>query len=129
MKSQPLHGAVASRKCDLLLSSCAALPLIALLLFYAFVLTVRQALGYWPTPNQPDPKQLGLDLYYYSSMMLLVVAYLSPLAVAAILALRLVLPRDRPQMLAALVAFAITYSFFVALQSFDPGGFFGWFFD
>ena len=129
MTSQPLHDAVPGQRHDLLLSLCAALPLIALLLFYSLVLMVRVTLGYWPTRNRPDPKQLGLDLYCYSLMLLLVVAYLSPLAVASVLALRLAFLRYRPRKLTALPIFAIAYVLLLALRSADPGGFFLWFFD
>jgi hypothetical protein len=39
----------------------AAYPLAWLALLYAFVVRARLHLGHWPTPYQPDPKDLGLQ--------------------------------------------------------------------
>lgn len=42
----------------------ASAPVAWLLLFGLFILRARTALGRWPAPYQPDPKELGFDLHY-----------------------------------------------------------------
>ncbi len=37
--------------------------LVQLALFYGFVLRARFALGRWPEPYRPDPKQLGFSVH------------------------------------------------------------------
>lgn len=48
-----------------------AWPLIWLILFGMFVLRARLALGVWPLPHQPDPKDLGFTLHYWTLMITL----------------------------------------------------------
>jgi len=43
-----------------LLWALAAVPLMALVLLGTMAVRVRLAEGYWPTQNQPDPKELGI---------------------------------------------------------------------
>lgn len=37
-----------------------AVPAVWLLIFVAFCVFARLKLGYWPTPDHPDPKTLGV---------------------------------------------------------------------
>lgn len=49
-------------------------PLAWLLTFAAFALRARLALGRWPTPYRPDPKDLGFDVHYLAVVLGLLVA-------------------------------------------------------
>ncbi len=98
--------------------------------FWLFVLRARLALGRWPFPYDPDPKDLGFSIHYYflvlgfasvpaSIITLLVVAGLSWRAMRAAGA--------RPLFMAS-VAVA-TYAAIIAFARYDPGWFFAWFGD
>ena len=47
-----------------LMWSLASAPMAWLLLFGLFIGRARVALGRWPAPYQPDPKDLGFDLHH-----------------------------------------------------------------
>ena len=39
-------------------------PVAAFVLLAAYVVTAYTALGYWPRPNLPDPKELGFGVFH-----------------------------------------------------------------
>ncbi len=98
-----------------------------LALFYSFVLRARLALGYWPQPYQPDPKELGFGIHYMAALLGLPLWMVSPLAV---LLLVILLPRsERRHAAAPVLVFALTYLAAWLVLRADPGAFVSWFAD
>lgn len=65
----------------------AATPYVWLLLFALFVLRARLAIGSWPLPYQPDPKDLGFEAHHLAlvaGMPVLFAAALSATAFALV---------------------------------------------
>lgn len=106
----------------------AAYPLCWLALFYSFVLRARLALGYWPAPYQPDPKDLGFTLHH-TAVLLGVVAW--PAVIVAALGSALIGPREMlaRRLLLALARLGLCLLVYYILVSTDPGQFFVWFGD
>ena len=106
------------------------LPLGALAAFYGFVLRARIALGTWPSPYHPDPKDLPFDLH---AMTVWLGTFLLPIpSLLAYIVVALLLRPDsmiRPRARFAIVFyFASLVSWFMLLRT-DPGRFVEWFFD
>jgi hypothetical protein len=104
----------------------AAGPFLWLLLFWAFVLRARLALGYWPAPYRPDPEDLGFLVHHYA---LLGTMPLALLGVAA--AFVLVVPwATRPAgTWRARALPALGAALFLVWVRTDPGRFLYWFGD
>ena len=114
---------------DPFLLACAALPVSGLVVMYGYVLRARIALGEWPRPYRPDPKDLGFSLHHGLAGVFLLVAVLSPIAFAACLLLR---RRDTPRVRhrgTAIAVFATGYALLWLLAWTDPGGFIAWYAD
>ena len=101
----------------------AAAPALWLLLFAAFILRARLALGRWPLPYSPDPKALGYDAHYYAvvgGIPVLFAVAITLIALAPMLARR---PNERWMLpIAAVTGVAGV----ILLAQVDPGGLFTW---
>lgn len=118
-----------STRSDPMLIACAALPLSGVVAMYGLVLRARFALGEWPRPQRPDPKDLGFELHHGLAGLFMIVAVASPVALAACLLLR---RRDDPRVRhrgTALAVFAAGYALLWVLAWTDPGGFLMWYAD
>jgi hypothetical protein len=106
----------------------AAIPFLWMAAFWTFVLRARVALGEWPAPYRPDPKDLGFDIHY----VLLVAGMPLALAAAIVAPALLLRPRaegrSRRQIAAALLALA-GGAILIAWGQIDPGSFLYWFGD
>jgi hypothetical protein len=106
----------------------AAFPIAFLVLFFTYVLRARLHLGYWPSYNHPDPKQLGWRVQHGLLWLgLLNFPYAAGLAVVLAIIGR-VRTRDFPVW--AIICTAVLGSAAViVLGRMDPGGFMDWFCD
>lgn len=105
----------------------ALFPLGYLALFYSYVLRARLALGVWPRPYQPDPKDLGFDLHYLAVLLALPVWFISPILLLIWL---LLWPRGRRKaLLWPFLAFLLIWLLGWLLLRLDPGQFGTWFMD
>ena len=103
--------------------SLASAPVAWLLLFSLFILRARVALGRWPAPYQPDPKDLGFDLHHA-----VIVAGIPVMFTAVLCATALTfLVRDRSERLWRLRVTAMAGLVAVILLArTDPGYVFTW---
>lgn len=106
-----------------LMWSLASAPLLWLLLFGAFILRARVALGRWPAPNQPDPKDLGFDLHHAAIMAGIPLLFTAVLCVVALTLM--VHDRSRRQWLLRVTAVAGLVAVIV-LARVDPAYVFTW---
>ena len=106
-----------------------AIPALAILLFYAFVIAVRLVIGHWPTYGNPDPAQLpGSLLPFDVAVTLLLIA----VGVGPVLLIPAVAAAWRQRfrwLLVPIAAYLASWFILVALAYLDPGGFFDWFAD
>jgi len=70
---------------ELLLACCAAMPWVALVSVYVLAVRASFALGHWPRPMINDPKSFGWPVQYAFSYFLANTAFLSVLAIFALL--------------------------------------------
>ena len=101
-------------------------PAAWVVLFTAFVLRARLALGYWPSPYRPDPKDLDLGIHYTATlagMPLMFAAVFSSVLLAVVVCRRQHFG-VRP-IVPAIVAVA-SLAGVIALAQFDPLGLFTW---
>lgn len=116
-----------AKQCRVLAWLLSLAPLGYLALFYSFVLRARLALGYWPQPYQPDPKELGFGIHYMAALLGLPLWMASPLAV---LLLVILLPRsERRHAAAPVLVFTLTYLATWLVLRADHGAFVSWFAD
>lgn len=107
-----------------------AVPIAGLILFYSFVVRARLALGFWPSPYQPDPKDLGFPLHYNVAMCALGLILTSPAGFLP-LAIRGLSSWDtigRAVVIRA-AAFLVVFSASIGLLIADPGRFLEWLLD
>jgi hypothetical protein len=106
------------------------LPILWFAAFWLFVLRARLALGRWPSPYDPDPKDLGFSIHYYFLVLgfAWVPAAIITLLVVAGLSLRAMRAAGARPWFAASVA-VVTYTVIIAFARYDPGWFFAWFGD
>ena len=106
-----------------LMWSLASAPVAWLLLFGLFVLRARVALGRWPAPYQPDPKDLGFDLHHAAIVAGIPLMFTAVLCATALTFLL----HDRPgrQWLLRVTAVAGLMAV-IALARTDPGYVFTW---
>ena len=108
---------------SLLAWGLASAPVGWLLLFGLFILRARIALGRWPAPYQPDPRDLRFHLHHVA-----IVAGIPLMLAAALCAVVLtVLVHDRPSRAwpIRLTALAGVIAL-IALAQADPGYVFTW---
>ena len=97
-------------------------------MFWAFVLRARLALGRWPVPYDPDPKDLGFTVHHLAIVLGMPVAVTGPLT---LLLMTMLLSRDtkaaggRPALALAIVLQALLFT----IARHDPGHFMYWFAD
>ena len=101
----------------------ASAPVGWLLLFGLFILRARVALGRWPSPYQPDPKDLGFDLHYTAIVAGFPLVFMAVLSVTAMTFL--VHPRSRRPWLIPLGAVTGLVAAILLARS-DPGYVFTW---
>ena len=98
-----------------------------LILFYSFVLRARLALGYWPQPYQPDPKDLGFGIHYAVVLLGLPLWMVSPIVVLLLVALR---PHvGRGKIVSPVLVFGLLYLVVWLVLQMDPRSFGVWFAD
>ncbi len=105
----------------------AAAPILWALAFWSFVLRARLALGYWPYPYNPDPKDLGFPLHYMlvlAGMPLTFTAVAMALILTMVFYRRLRLDHARPA-LAAIVG-VLGIACLLIWGRADPGRFLAW---
>lgn len=106
------------------------LPLAWAVLFAAFVVRARSALGRWPYAYHPDPKDLGFGLHDAAVLWGMQLLFTVPFGlIALLLAVRRrpgLLPRRPWSWLALYVA---SFVALLAAARLDPGGFFNWYAD
>ena len=98
-----------------------------LILFYSFVLRARLALGTWPQPYQPDPKDLGFVVHYAVVLLGLPLWMVSPMAVLFLVALQLSFGRRR--IVLPVLVFGLLYLVAWLVLRMDPGSFLYWLLD
>ncbi|GEM_PF-1359483 len=114
-------------KTDPLLVTCALIPAASLCMFYSFVLRARFALGVWPVPYRPDPKNLGFELHHEAVWLLLEAAFVSPIAFALCAVVHQVVPPLRQRHIGrSLVFFFVGYAMLWLALLADPGSFVEW---
>jgi hypothetical protein len=102
-------------------------PASYLILFYSFVLRAQLALGYWPQPYQPDPKDLDFGLHYAAVLLGRPLWMVSPAAVLLVVALQ---PRfGRRKLVLPALVFGLLYLAAWLVLRMDPGAFGHWFAD
>lgn len=105
------------------------LPLAALIAFYGFVLRARLALGYWPHPYHPDPKDLGFVAHtYVLAVTWGLTLFLSPCGILVFGLLRGDALSSR-RVVVLNVIYGILICLCISFVVFDPGRFVEWFAD
>ena len=109
---------------------CLALPPLFLVSLYGLYLRARLALGVWPRPYHPDPK----DLAFYGEHAFLVhgsaiAMLLSPLAFLVVQSFRPFAPRERRVVRRTGAAFAVLYVLTIVFARADPWHVLTWFLD
>src|SRR5262245_66358463 len=106
----------------------AVFPVLVLIDFFSFVLSVRLELGRWPKFGDPDPKviaaglwriRIGLELYWFLA------ASAVALGLACFGRWR---QKDFPVWLIVILTIA-SAALLLAFCQYDPGGFLNWFWD
>ena len=101
-------------------------PVLWLVIVYGFVLRARLALGYWPSPYLPDPKDLGFN-WHYSAIWVGIPAIIA----SAIWLVALVLVQFRQHLRSAryrlgVAFYTVTFATWWGVWLLDPGRFFYW---
>ena len=106
-----------------LLWTMASVPSIWLILFGLFLARAHAALGRWPRPYDPDPRDLGFDVHLMALTAGMPVVFASVISVFLLTAV-LFRPAARwhPIQIAALASLAAT----IAIAQADPGRLFTW---
>ena len=110
--------------------SVAALPLAWLGFIWLYVLRARLALGAWPQPYRPDPKDLGFDVHHLLIGLLMPLVFVTPVVLAPWTVLCRKWLREaglRPWLIVS-VSLALSATAF-ALARMDPGRFVEWYCD
>lgn len=110
-----------------LLLAGAMYPLLWLNAFALFVIRARLILGRWPSPYNPDPKDLGMDLHYHG--LLLGGVLLVTCGIGTFLAALVARWRSKRVPWLLIVLAAATPVLTILLTRWDPGRFMEWFMD
>jgi hypothetical protein len=133
--SQPLPASAPSaqptpvEKLDPVFVLFAAVPWLGLAVLYSYAARAWFALGHWPQPYRPDPKDLDFFVHHMLVGGGLTITMTSPLAVLLGLALRRWVLHRRDLPWRSLAVFAVGYGLFWALVIVDPGHVAEWYFD
>ena len=105
-------------------------PIVWLVSFWHFALRARWALGRWPTPYNPDPKDLGFDLHYTALLIGIPGIWAATIALLLVVALnyRSIRAAGARPLLAVATALG-SCALLIGLARLDPGQFFYWFGD
>jgi hypothetical protein len=120
-----------SRLADWILATLSVLPVIAIVLFYLLVVHARWILGYWPSPDHPDPKSIASLLFriHYGVIIALILATsVSPIAWLMALPMSEILVRLKT-FLVRLFLYLVALATFLVMSQMDPGRFVNWFVD
>jgi hypothetical protein len=95
--------------------------------FGSFVLRARLALGHWPTPYHPDPKDLGFDVHYAGVLVGMPLMFAAIASLAGLLLLSYLRPQDDDASpgAAALVG-VLSLLTLIVVARYDPIGLFTW---
>lgn len=104
-------------------------PTAWLMLFYGFVLRARLALGYWPRPYQPDPKDLSFDLHYGAVFVGIYVVIVSAAAWLVFVLVRNRQSLRKTRHYLGMAYFVATFIAWWFILRVDPGSFFTWLLD
>lgn len=105
-------------------------PIVWLLSFWHFVLRACWALGRWPTPYNPDPKDLGFDFHHAALVIGVPGMWVATIALLPVVALNyrpLRAAGARP--LWAIATAMGSCALIIVLARLDLGWFFYWFAD
>lgn len=111
------------------LATALALPPLFLATLYGFAARARLALGRWPAPHHPDPKDLGFDLHHGAVLVALLAMLASPLALLTVAALRPLRPCEARYVQRAGTAFATLFVLAIAFTRADPWRVLAWLMD
>ena len=105
----------------------AGTPFAWLVIFWFFVFRARVALGDWPRPSNPDPKDLGFSLHYWCLWVGVTVLYFAPLAML-VLAVRCKhhFKQRKLECFLGFVLLVAGATVFWCQFKFDPGRFISW---
>jgi hypothetical protein len=106
-----------------------ALPFAWFPALYAFVLRARLALGRWPSPYQPDPKDLGFGAHHAAIALLLSASMLAGAPVLLALFIRGHAQLSVRRWLVGLGLYALGFALILGMAWLDPGHFIEWYFD
>lgn len=108
----------------------ALLPTAWFALFCLFVFRARLTLGHWPTPDNPDPKDLGFSVHHMAIVLGLPLFFVAPLILLLFIAFswREMKAAGARPLLAATTA-CVTFAVLHAVGKQDAGKFFYWFAD
>jgi hypothetical protein len=122
-------GNTAKKLLSLLAALVSALPVVVLVVFYAYVARARFAVGYWPQQYQPESWSMGFYLHYEILRPWFLVLRLGWLpAIAAVVDLSVwAVIRRFPRWSFAILAISSACVYTTVFA--DPGGFLTWFLD
>jgi hypothetical protein len=117
------------RLLDLTLWGLGLVPTFWFVTFYLYVLRARLALGRWPLPYQPDPKDLDFTVHHVLVIALLVLVIPSAIGFAAFRVFRRMLKVEQPTDRPLTFYFGATYVIWWLVARIDPGMYITWFMD
>ena len=104
-------------------------PLAWILAFYGYVLRARIALGYWPQPYRPDPKDLDFVLHGAALFYAIPVVACWPAVWVCVPVWWGLRHRGRRSIWASTALFWLSYALWWVVIRCDPGQYVEWFFD
>ena len=104
-------------------------PLASVALFYSYVVRARVALGRWPLPYRPDPKDLGFDLHRGLVAAGIDVVFAAAVPTALFAVVVYFMPSQRRRVWAFAVLYLVLLAAWFLLLWTDPGRFVEWYFD
>lgn len=126
----PMTTGLSPRALRFTVWALALTPALWFATFWLFVLRARLALGRWPAPYNPDPKDLGFDLHYYALLLGIAGIFSATFTLLIVTALcwrEMKTAGARPLLAASVACVTLTATIVVARS--DPGWFFAWFGD
>ena len=101
-------------------------PVLVIVFFYVFVLRARLHLGRWPSPYQPDPKDLGFDLH--DAAIACGFVSVVPVAIGTLLLL-IKLKLSGRMVRGKALAYSVCLALLILWGWIDPGNFVEWYLD